>query len=92
MSPGFLEKNGADAAGDDGLDSPNEGDVVEGTVDVSVKPWAPPCLMVRLDSGVIARVCVTELADEEMWRDNPLSRCGCYNKSFFACMYIYIQL
>lgn len=74
MSPGFLVDKDAEAGGDDGLDSHNPGDLVEGTVDFGVKPWAPPCLMVRLDSGGMARVCVTELAEEEAWRDNPLSR------------------
>lgn len=54
-------------------DFPSVGDIVEGTVDTKAKAWAPPSLMVRLDSGVMGRVCVTELADDRYWKNKPLS-------------------
>lgn len=54
-------------------DSPAVGDIVEGTVDLNAKAWAPPSLMVRLDSGGLGRVCVTEVADEPSWKNKPLS-------------------
>ncbi|CAN0449036.1 unnamed protein product, partial [Hapterophycus canaliculatus] len=55
-------------------DSSSVGDIVEGTVDLNVKAWAPPSLMVRLDSGGMGRVCVTELANIASWKNNPLAR------------------
>lgn len=74
MSPNFDADEEPEESGDAPSDSPVLGDVVEGTVDVSVKAWAPPCLMVRLDRGGIGRVCVTEIAEEALWRKNPLNR------------------
>lgn len=56
-------------------DSPAVGDVVQGKVDLSVKAWAPPCLMLRLGGGGVGRVCVTEIAEEPQWRTDPLKRC-----------------
>ncbi|CAM9425382.1 unnamed protein product, partial [Ectocarpus sp. 8 AP-2014] len=43
-------------------------------VDLTVKAWFPPCVMVRLDGGSIGRLCVTELSEEEAWKDNPVGR------------------
>lgn len=48
------------------------GDIVEGRVSTEVKAILPPCLMVRLRDGQIGRVCITEVADEDRWEDNPL--------------------
>lgn len=54
---------------------PVVGVVVEGKVDLAVKAWAPPCLMVRLDGGLVGRVCVTEIAEEPEWTTDPIGRC-----------------
>eukprot|EP00903_Cladosiphon_okamuranus_P010099 g9564.t2 len=74
MSPTFNADEEPEESGDAPSDSPVEGDIVEGTVDSGVKAWAPPCLMVRLDRGGMGRVCVTEMAEEPAWRENPLNR------------------
>lgn len=75
MLPGFVAKDEAAAAGDGSTDSPSPGDLVEGTVDLGVKAWAPPCLMVRLDAGgCMGRVCVTEVKEAEAWGKDPLKR------------------
>lgn len=50
------------------------GDIVKGRVSTEVKAILPPCLMVRLDGGEIGRVCITEVADEDRWEDNPLPK------------------
>ena len=74
MLPGFVAKDEATAAGKGFTDSPSPGDIVEGAVDLGVKAWAPPCLMVRLDGGGMGRVCVTEVKEEEAWGKDPLKR------------------
>lgn len=75
MMPGFVAKDEAAAAGEGPTDSPSPRDLVEGTVDLGVKAWAPPCLMVRLDGGGgMGRVCVTEVKEEEAWGKDPLKR------------------
>lgn len=53
---------------------PAPGDVVEGGVMLSVKPWLAPSLMIGLNGGGIGRVCVTELADESKWKNDPFSK------------------
>lgn len=69
------EKQKLAFAGDDdaGSSTPSPGDLVEGRVVLS-KPWRPPCLMVRLDGGVMGRVCFTELAEEGDWKKEPLTK------------------
>lgn len=74
MSPGFQADVKAKGAGNPTSESPDAGDVVEGRVDLSVKAWSPPCVMVRLDGGGIGRVCVTELSEPGAWKDNPVGR------------------
>ncbi|CAN0543748.1 unnamed protein product, partial [Ectocarpus sp. 8 AP-2014] len=71
MSPGFQADVKAKGSGNLTPESPEAGDVVEGRVDLTVKAWFPPCVMVRLDGGSIGRLCVTELSEEEAWKDNP---------------------
>lgn len=74
MSPGFVEGEGAGASGNNSAESLSPGDVVGGTIDLAMKAWAPPCLMVRLDGGGVGRVCVTEVAKEEAWKTRPFNR------------------
>lgn len=92
MDPGFHEKEEAKESGDvssikedekpegGASERPKVGDLVEGRVDLGMKDWVPPCLMVRLDGGCIGRVCVTEITEVPEWTTDPLSRCvlaGC---------------
>lgn len=74
MSPGFQAEDKAKGAGKQTSKSPDTGNIVEGRVDLSVEAWSPPCVMVRLDGGSIGRVCVTEISDQEAWKDNPVQR------------------
>lgn len=74
MSPSFNAAGAMEEAGEDVAGSPVPGDVVEGTVDLGVKAWAPPCLMVRLVGGGMGRVCVTEIDEEGAWRTDPVGR------------------
>ncbi|CAM9211625.1 unnamed protein product, partial [Ectocarpus sp. 12 AP-2014] len=74
LSPGFQADVKAKGAENVTPKSPDAGDVVEGRVDLTVKAWSPPCVMVRLDGGGIGRVCVTELSEQEAWNDNPVGR------------------
>ncbi len=82
MLPSFNAKAKATAAANKPAEStdapsagsPAVGDIVEGTVDLEVKAWAPPCLMVRMDRGGMGRVCVTEIAEEHAWKTDPLKR------------------